>query len=249
MKAYWQGILSSELVTLPVKLYPVATHRGPQFHYLHAFCRTPLEYLRHCPHCDTEVSGENIVRGYEYDDSLVIVSEAEFSAVSSKDTEHLITLRQCVFASAVDPVAFDRAYYVEPGPGAKKSYALLFDALQHTDMVALGTATLREHDHTIVLRPAPGVLALHTLFTAAELLAPERLALPHRPPAPVETKAARKWISRLSQPYIPEQWGGRFQTALSTLLAQKAKTGVDRVSMPPSRTRRQKRRLAVKAAA
>jgi non-homologous end joining protein Ku len=100
-----------------------------------------------------------------------------------------------------------------------------------------------------VLRPAQGVLALHTLFAAAEVLSPEHLALPHRPPHPLETKAAQEWITRLSRPYVPEQWEDRFQVALSALLARKAKASVNRVPTPPARNRRKVQRPASKAAA
>jgi len=74
MKAYWQGTLSCALFTIPVKLYSAASRQEPRFHYLHAQCRTSLEYVRQCPHCGTVASGEDIVRGYEYADSLVVVS-------------------------------------------------------------------------------------------------------------------------------------------------------------------------------
>ena len=74
MKAYWQGTLSCDLLTIPVKLYTAVTPQEVRFHYLHTSCRTPLEYLRHCPRCGTEVSSEDTVRGYEYEDALVVVT-------------------------------------------------------------------------------------------------------------------------------------------------------------------------------
>ena len=136
MKAYWQGTLSCDLLTMPVKLYAVVTPHEPRFHYLHAQCHTPVEYLRHCPQCGETVAGEDIVRGYEYEDSLVIVSEQDLAALP-QTKDRVIALRQCVHAHAIDPVSFDHAFYVEPGAGAKKSYALLLEALRHAGVVAL----------------------------------------------------------------------------------------------------------------
>jgi DNA end-binding protein Ku len=248
MKAYWQGMLSCDLLTMPVKLYAAVIPREPRFHYLHTQCRTPLEYLRHCPHCGTTVSGEDIVCGYEHEGSLVIVSEQDLASLpQAKD--HVIVLRRCVHAHALDPVSFDRAFYVEPGAGAKKSYALLLEALRQAGMVALGTAMLREHERQIVLRPAQGVLVLHALFASADMLSPEQLALPHHSPHPLEIEAAEEWVARLSGAYVPQPWVDRSQEALSALVARKAKGTANRVPPPPARVRRKSTTPTRKAAA
>jgi DNA end-binding protein Ku len=248
MKASWQGMLSCDLLTMPVKLYAAVTAREPRFHYLHAQCRTPLESLRHCPQCDTAVAGEDIVRGYEYEDSLVVVSEQDLAALP-RTKDQVIALRQCVHAHALDPVCFERAFYVEPGAGAKKSYTLLLEALRHAGVVALGTAILRDHERQIVLRPAQGVLVLHTLFASADMLSPAQLALPHRPPHPLEIEAVEAWVARLSGAYVPQPWVDRSQEALSALVAGKAKSNANRVPAPPARVRRKRSLLSSKAAA
>jgi len=248
MKAYWQGTLSCDLLTMPVKLYSAVTPHEPRFHYLHAQCRTPLEYMRHCPQCGETAAGEDIVRGYEYEDSLVIVSEQDLASLP-RTTDHVIALRQCVHAYAIDPVSFDHAFYVEPGAGAKKSYALLLEALRHGGVVALGTATLRDHERPIVLRPAPGALVLHTLFASTDILSPEQLALPHRPPHPVEIKAAEEWVARLSGAYVPQPQVDHSQEALFALVARKAKANANRVPVPPARVRRKPPPPSRKAAA
>jgi DNA end-binding protein Ku len=248
MKAYWQGTLSCDLFTIPVKLYAAASRQEPRFHYLHAQCRTPLEYVRQCPHCGITVSAGDIDRGYEYEDSLVVVSDQDLASLPQTQ-EQVIVLRQCVHAHAVDPISFDHAFYVEPGTGAKRSYALLVEVLHQTGMVALGTASLREHDRSIVLRPAHEALVLHTLFAPTDMLSPERLALPHRPPHPVEIRAAQEWVARLSSVYVPEQWVDRSHEALSALVTRKAKVRANRVPILPGRARRKSSSLLPKAAA
>lgn len=181
MKAYWHGTLACDFLAFPIKLYAAVTPKELRFHYLHAQCRTPLEYLRHCPQCGTEVAGEDIVRGYEYEDLLVVVNDQELAALTPAQ-EPVMTIRQCVHAHAIDPVSFDRAFYVAPGTGAKKAYAVLHDALRQGGMVALGTVTFREHDRHILLRPAAdGVLVLHTWFSSHALLDLGMLTLPHPP--------------------------------------------------------------------
>jgi DNA end-binding protein Ku len=248
MKAYWQGTLSCELLTIPVKLYAAATRHELRFHYLHASCRSPIEYVRHCPRCGTAVAGEDLVRGYEHEEALVIVSEQDLAALP-QTKEPVIVVRQCVQAEAVDPMCFERAFCVEPGAGAKKAYALLCEALRQAGVVALGTATLREHDRMVLLRPAAGVLVLHTLFAPSEMLATERLALPHRPPHPAEIKAAQAWVARLSGAYVPGPWADRFQEALTALVARKAKASANRVPALPRRARRKPWSPPPKAAA
>jgi hypothetical protein len=93
----WQGTLSCDFFTIPVKLYIAASRREPRFHYLHAQCRTPLEYVRQCPHCGIAVSGADSVRGYEYEDSLVVVSDQDLASLPPTH-EPVIVLRQCVHA-------------------------------------------------------------------------------------------------------------------------------------------------------
>jgi len=238
MKAYWHGALVCDFLTFPIKLYTAVTPKDTRFHYLHAQCRTPLEYLRHCPQCGTEVAGEDIVRGYEYEDSLVVVNDQELAALTSPQ-EPVLTIRQCVHAHAIDPVCFDRAFYVAPDTGAKKAYAVLHDALRQAGMVALGTVTFRDHDQHVLLRPAAdGVLVLHTLFSAHALLDLATLPLPQHPASVVEVHAALEGIRRLTGTYIPEQWTDRSQAALTTLLARKAKSNANRIPLVTARTRR-----------
>jgi DNA end-binding protein Ku len=144
-----------------------------------------------------------------------------------------------VHAYTIDPLRFDRAFYVEPETGAKKSYAVLCDVLRQSGMVLLGTALLRDRERMLVLRPAQGVLVVHTLFAPAEMLDTERLALPHRPPHPAESKAAEELIVRLSSTSVPGQWVDHSHEALASLVARKAKNNANKVPLAPRRSRRQ----------
>ena len=149
-----------------------------------------------------------------------------------------MTIRQCVHAHAIDPVGFERAFYVAPGTGAKKAYAVLHDALRQAGMVALGSVTFREHDRHVLLRPAAdGVLVLHTLFSSRKLLDLSSLTLPQHPASVVEVQAALEGIRRLTGTYIPEQWTDRSQVALSALLARKARSNVNRIPVSTARAR------------
>jgi DNA end-binding protein Ku len=249
MKAYWQGTLVCDFLTFPIKLYTAVTPQETRFHYLHAQCRTPLEYLRHCPQCGTEVSGDDIVRGYEYEDALVVVNDQELADLTPPK-EPVITIQQCVHAHAIDPVCFESAFYVAPGAGAKKAYAVLHETLRQAGMVALGTVTLREHDRHVLLRPAAdSALVLHTLFSSHELLDLATLTLPLHPASVVEVQATQEGLRRLAGKYIPEQWTDRAQAALSTLLARKARNNANRVPLVYARLRRKHPRPAPQVAA
>lgn len=248
MKAYWKGTLDCDLLTMPVKLYAAVPAQEPRFHYLHASCHTPVESLRHCPQCSVMVSGEDVVRGYEHADALVLITEQELAALP-RPAEHVITVRQCVHAYVIDPVRFDRAFYVEPDTGAKKSYAILCDVLRQSGMVLLGTAMLRDRERLLVLRPAQGILVAHTLFAPTELLDTEQLALPHRPPHPAESKAAEELIVRLSGTSVPGQWVDHAHEAIASLVARKAKNNTNTISLAPRRTRRRSPSVSSAAAA
>lgn len=152
-------------------------------------------------------------------------------------------------AYVIDPVRFDRAFYVEPDTGAKKSYAILCDVLRQSGMVLLGTAMLRDRERLLVLRPAQGILVAHALFTPTELLDMEQLALPHRPPHPAESKAAEELIVRLSGTSVPGQWVDHAHEAIASLVARKAKNNTNTISLAPRRTRRRSPSVSSAAAA
>ena len=222
MKAIWKGAISFGLITIPVKLYPAAGHQEMKYHYLHKACRTPVEYARRCPHCGVEVPWEEVMRGYDHHDHLVVLTEEELEGLAPRG-EHTVELLQCVGADEVDPLYFDKAYYLEPEAGGRKPYVLLREALARTGKVAMGTIVIREREHLVLLRPYQGALVLHTLFYPVEVQPVAQLALPHASPRERELKTAGELVQKLSGGFAPERFTDRYRSALMDLLERKEK--------------------------
>lgn len=220
MKAIWKGVISFGLITIPAKLYPATGHQEMKYHYLHEACRTPVEYFRRCPHCGVEVPWEEVVRGYEHHNQLVILTEQELGTLTLKGA-HTVELLQYVSADEVDPLYFDKAYYVEPEGGGSHAYAVLREVLARTGKVAVGAIVIREREHLALLRPYQGALVLHTLFYPAEVQPVVQLALPQALVRQRELKAAEELVQKLSGGFAPERFTDRYRSALVDLLERK----------------------------
>ena len=222
MKVIWKGVISFGLITIPVKLYPAAGHQETKYHYLHEACRTPVEYARLCSHCGVRVPWEEVVRGYEHRDHLVVLTKDELETLALKG-ERTVELFQCVGADEVDPLYFDKAYYLEPEAGGRNAYTLLCEALARAGKVAMGALVLREKEHLVLMRPHQGALVLHTLFYPVEVQPLAQLALPRASPRERELKAAEELVQKLSGGFAPERFADRYRSALMDLLEQKEK--------------------------
>ncbi len=220
MRALWKGTISFGPITVPAKLYPATESREPKYHYLHKSCSTPLEYARNCPRCKLEVSREQVVRGYEHGGDLVVLTEKELKALIPKG-KHMLQLVQCADAEAVDPLYFDKAYYLEPEAGGEKAYVLLREALARSNQVALGSIVLREKEHPVLLRPYQDILLLHTLFYPSEVADWKRFSPALALPQERDLKAARGLVEKLSGGFDPQRFTNRFYQALLDLLEQK----------------------------
>ena len=165
----WKGSLSFGLVNIPVKLFAATENRDLKFRYLHARCHTPLEYQKVCPTCKEQVSWEAIDRGYEYEKGhFVVLTEEEIRAAAGPK-DRLIEIEDFVALEEVDPIYFQKAYYLSPdGPG-KKPYALLREVMMHSGRVAIASVTLRARETPAVVRVYRDLLTLSTMYYADEI--------------------------------------------------------------------------------
>lgn len=173
MRAMWKGSLSFGLVNIPVKLFAATENRDLKFRYLHARCNTPLEYQKVCPTCNEKVFWESITRGYEYEKGhFVVLSEEEIKAAAGPK-ERLIEIEDFIALEEVDPIYFQKAYYLSPdGPG-KKPYVLLREVLLNSGRVAIASVTLRTKETPAVVRVYRDLLTLSTMYYADEIRSTE----------------------------------------------------------------------------
>ena len=180
MKALWKGSISFALVNIPVRLYSAAHRRDYAFHLVHGRCSTRLRYERYCPSCGVEVPWEETAHAYEYDGGrLVTFTDEELERIPVR-TSKSIEILKFVDWREIDPVYYDKPYYLEPDEGGERAYALLRATIRSSDKVGLAKITLKDREHVAVLRVSHDALALHTLYYADELTRPETLHIPGR---------------------------------------------------------------------
>jgi DNA end-binding protein Ku len=224
MRPIWSGVLSFGLVTVPVKLY-AATESGHevQFHLLDKDTLTPIKEIRINPDTGKEVPWDKIVRGVEYaKGKYVALSDEELKALPLPSA-HTIDISGFVDADQIDPVFFDRAYFLAPDKGGAKAYELLREALAEEHKVALGKVAIRTREHPVAVRPEDHTLMMLTLHYADEIR--KASAIPDlngkMTIQPNERKMAKQLIASMVVPFNPEEFKSDYKTALQALVKAK----------------------------
>ncbi len=224
MRTLWKGAISFGLVNIPVKVYAATERKDVKFNYLHGPCRTPIRYRKWCPSCRREVEGDDIVWGYEYEKGrYVILGEEDFERIPIS-TARTVNIIDFVKLEEIDPIYFDRTYFLEPADGASKAYALLRHAMQATNRIALAKVTLRSKESLAAVRIyQERVLVLETMFYPDEIRSAGELAgiEPAPPLHENEIKMAETLIGSLSDRFEPEKYTSGYREALLELIRQK----------------------------
>jgi DNA end-binding protein Ku len=176
MRTIWNGSISFGLVNIPVGLAlatkPAARQSDVSFRQLHRECMTPIKQKRWCEVHDREVERDEIVKGWEVSKGeFVLVEEADLEAIMQVDDSKTIAITRFVDASEVDPVFFDRTYYLAPAreAAAQRPYVLLLRAMQETGKAGLGRFVRQGAEHLCLIRPKGDALALETMFLAEDV--------------------------------------------------------------------------------
>ena len=163
------GAISFGLVSIPVKLYLAASSEAPSFNLLHARCGNRIRQQRFCPACNTVVEREELIRGYEVSkDQYIQVTDEELKALEGEASEE-IEIAEFVPLEKVDPIYFERSYYLGPDRGGEKAYRLLADTMAQVGKVALAKFVLRGKENLVIVRSARNGLVLHTMYFADEV--------------------------------------------------------------------------------
>jgi DNA end-binding protein Ku len=240
-RSMWSGSISFGLVNIPVKLFIAVREERVHFHMLHDQDHARLQRKLVCSADGKEVHAEHIVKGYEIaPDRYVIVSAAELEALAPK-ASRTIEIHDFVDIDDIDPLFYDRPYYLSPGEHAAKSYRLLVEAMAKSKKVAIATFVMREKEYLAALRPVNGVICMTTLHYNDEVL-------PARDVAGVtndvkvddrEVKMAQHLIDSLSAKWQPTKYHDDYQTRVKEMIERKAK-GEEVVSQPPVAERPQR---------
>ena len=163
------GTISFGLVSIPVKMYTAASSQSVSFNMLHAKCGSRIRQQTFCPVCNETVERTALVRGYEHaKDQYVRVAEDELKALEGEASK-VIDIAEFVPLDTVDPVYFEKTYYLGPDKGGEKAYRLLGDAMAKTNRVALAKFVMRGKESLVLIRASQDRLMLHTMYFADEV--------------------------------------------------------------------------------
>ena len=191
--------ISFGLVTVPVRVYPaVNPSAGVSFHLLHDKDGVRLKQQYICPEDGEIVPRENMVKGYEYEkDRYVVFTKEELKALEQKAT-HGIEIAEFVPADKVDPVFFEKAYYLGPDKGGEKPYALLVAAMQELGYTALANYSARGKSYLVLVRPSGDRLVMHQLYHDDEVRAASDVPVDARKVSEPELKLARQLMQQIA---------------------------------------------------
>lgn len=236
-RAIWSGSISFGMVTIPVKLYGATESKDIAFNLLHATCGTRLQQRRWCPTDEVEVPWSETVRGYEYaKGQYVTLTDEDFERLPLP-SKHSIDLSAFVEEREIDPVFYERSYYLEPTERSEKPYALLVKALAEKKLSAVATITIRKKEQLCVLRPHDSTIMLETLYYPDEVRTERGVDLSTVKVSDRELDMAFTLIDILRRPFDPSEYHDHYREALAELIEAKLE-GKEVVKAPAARDTR-----------
>ncbi len=231
MRSIWKGSIAFGLVNVPVKVYTATEDHDIRFHQVHAEDGGRIKYDRVCSVCGKSVAYADIDKAYESPEGdKVILTDEDFAKLPVAE-KHEIPVLQFVPSEQIDPILFDRSYYLEPDSTTPKAYVLLAKTLDQVDRVALVHFTLRQKTRLAALRVREGVLVLQTLLWPDEVRAAEFESLDDAaPPRPQEVSMAQTLVDSMSDDFDPGQFTDDYQIELKAMLDAAIESGSDRVT-------------------
>jgi len=216
-----------------VGLYTAVEEKSLRFHQLHGADNGRIRYKRVCSVDDEEVPFDEIVKGYEYEkDRYVVFTEEELDRLPS-DSIRSVDVVAFVPLDEIDPIYFQKSYYLAPEPTGVKAYRLLAQALEESDRVGLAKITLREKEHLATLRLRDGVFVLETMYWPDEIRPPAFDELARSPEIrPQELAMAKTLIDNLTEHFQPEQFKDTYRERLEA--AAEAKVAGQEVAVAPT---------------
>lgn len=217
------GTISFGLVTIPVKLYTAASSQNISFHLIHAKCGSRIKQQQTCPVCEVVVSRDELVRGYELArNQYVQFTEAELETLE-QDASKNIDIVEFVPLPEVDPIYFEKTFYLGPDKSGEKPYRLLAQAMARANRVAIAKFVMRGKEHLVLIRPAQDGLMLHQMYYADEIRNFAEIEKGATPLKDAELNLATRLIDELSvDEFKPEQYRDEYRERVMEQVNQKA---------------------------
>lgn len=221
-RSIWNGAITFGLVTIPVRLHTAVEEKDISFNQLHAKDNGRIRYKRSCEVCNEEVGMDEIVKGYQFEkDNYIVFSKEEIQRIPP-DSYRAIDIVTFVDAADIDPIFYQRPYYLVPEKTGVKAYRLLEMAMKESNKVGIAKITVREKEHLATLRLRDNVFVLETMHWPDEIRQPEFEELGKEPEIrKQELDLAKDLIKTLSGGFKPQEFTDAYRERLEQAIAQK----------------------------
>lgn len=235
MHTVWKGAISFGLVHVPVKMFTATEDKDVHFRSIHKECGTPVSNVRTCTHCNKEVSLDEISKGFEYEKGkFVLFNEEELEAIKP-ETAKTIQILDFVDLTDIDPLYFQKAYYLSPDQSGGGAYSLLLEAIKQTGKIGIAKISIRSKSSLAAIRVVENCLCMETMHYPDEI---RSLAQVPNLPGQVnvnekELTMAKMLIEQLSEKFEPEKYTDDYRVAMLDAIQHKvAGESVDIVTSP-----------------
>src|SRR5262245_4311093 len=226
MRAIWKGSISFSLVNIPISLYPATKREELNFRLLRASDLSPINYKRVAEADGKEVPWDQIVKGYEYEkDKYVVLKGEDFRRADIEATQS-VDIMEFVELDEIDPMFFDKPYFLEPQKKGAKAYALLREALRRSGKVGIAKVVIKTRQHLAAVKPVQNTLVLELMHFAEELVKPDSLQIPgHLDIGAKELDMAKELVGRMTGEWDASKYTDDYRHALLDLIEKKIELG------------------------
>jgi DNA end-binding protein Ku len=233
----WNGSISFGLVTIPVALFPATRREELSFRLLRKSDQSPVNYKRVAEADGKEVPWEDIVKGYEYEKGkFVILKEEDFKRVDLEVAAQTIDIMDFVEVGEINPMYFQKPYYLEPKKGGDKAYALLREALSDSGKIGIAKVVIRTREHLAGVKAQGKAIILEIMHFGDELVDADSIKFPKAEAAkPREVTMAKKLIDGMTVKWDPTKYEDEYKTQLMTMIEEKVKHPKQTHPLPKAR--------------
>ena len=224
-RSIWNGTIAFGAVAVPIKLYSAVEAKTVHFHEVHLADGARIEHRTFCSKEGKEVPRDEVVKGFEVRSGRYVVVDKSEIAAAGGSRSRIVDVDRFVPLADIDPVFFDKSYFVGPQDDGIDAYKVLHAALEQTERAAIARFTFHNREYLAAIRAHENVLVLHTMRFADELVAPKQLDVPRaaRKPDKREVDMAQKLIESLHEDFRPGRLHDEHREAILTAIKAKAK--------------------------
>ncbi|TQR19906.1 Ku protein [Psychrobacillus vulpis] len=224
MHTVWKGSISFGLVNIPIKLHAATENKDIKLRQLHKECHTPISYEKVCEGCKKEVKSEDIVKAYEYSkNKFVVLDDEELEKLKKENEDKAVEIIDFVKLEEIDPIYFERTYFMAPDSGGGKAYTLLRKALMESGKIGVAKIMIRSKEQLAVVRVYKDTLIMETIHFPDEVRSTADV-----PNIPSEQTVVQKeldtallLVDQLTTTFEPEKYTDDYRTALMELIEEK----------------------------